>query len=184
MTVFLGEAGRILLKRKGSERGYTTVVNHSDVREDVNRFSVDFAHEQFITGDRIRITTVDDNQGDDISWIDHPGVDNSFTRYAHIDEAGGIRLYDTFAEAIRGKPTGAISLVKPAIDSPQQVAVRVVNGDDDRCLAEVTSYQITTNRETIDTTHLGAHYRKQYEAGLIQGQGQINVYGESRNIGM
>ena len=40
-------------------------------------------------------------------------------------------------------------------------------------LAEVSSYQITTSRETIDTTHLGAHYRKQYEAGFIQGQGQI-----------
>ena len=55
----------------------------------------------------------------------------------------------------------------------QQVTIEVVNGDDDRCLAEVTSYQITTSRETIDSTHLGAHYRKQYEAGLIQGQGQI-----------
>ena len=168
MTVFLGESGRILLRRKGSEQVYRTIVNASDVREDVNRFSVDFAHEQFITGDRLEIRT---GGGEDITWIDHPDVDNSFTRYAHIDEAGGIRLYDTFADSIRGDRRGAIPLVKPT--DPQNVAVKVVNSNDERCLAEVTSYQITTSRETIDTTNLGAQYRKQYESGLIQGQGQI-----------
>ena len=53
------------------------------------------------------------------------------------------------------------------------MVVKVVNGDDERCLAEIASFQITTTRETVDTTNLGAYYRKQFESGLIQGQGQI-----------
>ena len=111
--------------------------------------------------------------GEDLNWIDHPDVDRSFTRYAHVDEAGGIRLYDTFAQAIRGLPGNAIELIKPPVN--QRVFFKIVSGDEERCLAEVTNYQITTTRETIDTTNLGAHYRKQYEAGLIQGQGRIEL---------
>ena len=168
MTVFLGEAGRILLGRKGSEQTFTTEVNDADIRVDVNRFSVDFAHEQLITGDRIEITTT---SGNDITWIDHPDVDDSFARYIHVDEAGGIRMYDSFSEAIKGDRAGSIPLIQPT--TAQEVSIRIVNSGAERCLAEVTSYQITTSRETIDTTNLGAHYRKQYESGLIQGQGQI-----------
>ena len=175
MTVFLGDAGRILLRRKGSEQLQYTRVNASDVRTDVNRFSVDYAHESLITGDRleIRVATDFDNPVADekITWIDHPDVDESFTRFIHVDEAGGIRLYDTFSAAVRGDRAGSIPLIQPP--EPQYVSIKIVNGEEERCLAEVTAYQITTSRETIDTTNLGAHYRKQYESGLIQGQGQI-----------
>ena len=165
----LSDTGRILLDRKAAEERFLTVVNASDVRADVNRFSVDFAHEQIITGDALEIRTTG---GEDLNWIDDPTADSAFTRYAHVDESGGIRLYDTFSDAIRGQSSGAIDLKTPTAN--QEVTIQVVGGGDSRCLAEVTSYQITTNRETIDTTHLGAHYRKQYEAGLIQGQGSID----------
>lgn len=171
MTVFLGEKGRILLGRKGGESAYITLINAADVRENVNRFSVDFAHEQFISGDQIEITTTG---GEDLTWIDDPNADSSFTRFAHIDEAGGIRLYDTFNEAIAGERAGAIPLIKPPAD--QEVSIKIVSSEQNRCLAEVTGYTVTTSRETIDTTNLGAHYRKQYESGLIQGQGQIECF--------
>lgn len=168
MTVFLGDSGRILLDRRAAQERFITVVNASDVRTDVNRFSVDFAHEQIITGDALEIRTTG---GEDLNWINDPSADNSFTRYAHVDDAGGIRLYNTFSDAIRGQSSGAIDLKTPTTN--QEVTIQVSGSGDNRCLAEITSYQITTNRETIDTTHLGAHYRKQYEAGLIQGQGSI-----------
>ena len=173
MTVFLGNHGRILLSRKGgSSMGrFITTVNRADIRENVNRFSVDFAHEQFITGDQIEITTTDRS---DLTWIEDPDADESITRFCHVDEAGGIRLYRTFNAAIDGSPATAVSLVQP--DESQEVRIRVVNQSDERCLAEVASYSITTNRETIDTTELGAHYRKMYESGLIQGQGQIECF--------
>ena len=168
MTVFLGDTGRILLERKATEERFVTLVNASDVRTDVNRFSVDFAHEQIITGDALEIRTTG---GEDLNWIDDSTADSAFTRYAHVDESGGIRLYNTFSESIRGEFAGSIDLITPPAN--QEVTIQVVGAGDERCLAEITSYQITTSRETIDTTHLGAHYRKQYEAGLIQGQGSI-----------
>ena len=171
MTVFLGNSGRILLQRKGTDRPWYTAVDPSDVRADVNRFSVDFAHEQFITGDRLEITTT---SGEDLNWINDPAADNSFTGYAHIDEAGGIRLYKTFGDSLVGSLNTSVDLVTPSVK--QGCKVEVVGGEEERCLADVTSYQITTNRETINTTHLGAQYVKQYEAGLIQGQGQIECF--------
>ena len=175
MTVFLGDAGRILLRRHGADQQFTTEINEADLRVDANRFSVDFAHEQIITGDRVEIRTI---SGEDLTWIADDSADDSFTRYVNVDAAGGIRMYDTFSESIRGNRAGAIPLKELPLNTDgapisQEVIIEIVNGDDDRCLAEVTSYQITTSRETIDSTHLGAHYRKQYEAGLIQGQGQI-----------
>ena len=85
-----------------------------------------------------------------------------------------MRLYDTFADSLRGDKNDAIALKTPA--ASRETAFRVVDSDDNRCLAQVTQYQITTARETIDTTNLGAHYRKQYESGLIQGQGQIECF--------
>jgi len=169
MTVFLGDTGRVVLDRKGSEQRFVTLVNPSDVRDDVNRFSVDFAHEQIITGDGLEIRTTG---GEDLTWVDDSTADNSFTRYVHVDDAGGLRLYNTFSDSIRGELRNSIALKKPS--TAQEVTIQVVGGGQERCLAEVTSYQITTNRETIDTTHLGAHYRKQYESGLIQGQGSID----------
>ena len=171
MTVFLGERGRILLSRKGSDQAFISLVDASDVRVDAKRFSVDFAHEQFISGDSVEITTV---SGNDLNWIDHPDADSSFTRFIHVDAAGGIRLYDSFSEAIRGAKEDAISLKTPA--ASQETAFRIVENDDSRCLASVTSYQITTSRETIDLTNLGSMYRRQYESGLINGQGQIECY--------
>ena len=170
MTVFLGDNGRILLKRRGANSAIVSVVNPSDVRESVNRFSVDYAHEQFITGDRLEIKA----EEGDISWINHPDVDESFTRFINVDAAGGIRLYDTFAEAIKGDASAAILLKAPPIQ--QACSFKVVDGSDYRCLAEVSSFSITTERETIDTTNLGSYFRKQYDNGLIQGQGQIECF--------
>lgn len=168
MTVFLGDRGRITLRRKGSDQAFVTLVNDSDVRENVRRFSVDFAHEQFITGDSVEIRTVD---GTDLNWIEDDDADDSITRFINVDAAGGIRLYRTFDLSIKGELNDAIPLKTPV--SAQECYLQIAPGQDHRCLAEVTSYQITTSRETIDTTNLGNHYRRQYESGLIQGQGQI-----------
>ena len=66
MTVFLGDAGRVELRRKGSDQPIFSTVNAADVREDVDRFSLDFAHEQVITGDRLEITT----QGGEDLYVD------------------------------------------------------------------------------------------------------------------
>ena len=179
MTVFLGDSGRILLRRKGSDQVMNTEVNTSDIRVDVDRFSVDFAHEQLISGDRLEIRSLG---GEDLTWIDHPDVDNSFTRFVNVDAAGGIRLYDSFSDAVSDTRSNAVNLKTPP--SPQQIQLQIVESGNDRCLAEVRNYSITTNRETIDTTNLGAHYRKQYESGLIQGQGRIDCFWHNPDAGV
>ena len=171
MTVFLGNSGKVFLTCKGTDRPWYTAVDPSDVRADINRFSVDFAHEQFITGDRLEITTT---SGEDLNWVNDPAADSSITRFAHIDQAGGIRLYQTFDQSLIGSPDDCVNLITPSVK--QGCKIEVVGNDESRCLADVTAFQITTSRETINTTHLGAQYRKQYEAGLIQGQGQVECF--------
>ena len=47
-----------------------------------------------------------------------------------------------------------------------------------RCLGQVTSYEIVTERENIDITALNQAYRQQYEAGIIQGSGRISAFWE------
>ena len=47
-----------------------------------------------------------------------------------------------------------------------------------RCLGEVTSYELVSERENIDTTALNQAYRQQYEAGIIQGSGRISAFWE------
>ena len=171
MTVFLGESGRVVLRREQTDQAWFTVINQADIRAEYKRFSVDFAHEQFITGDYVEIKTTD---GSDITWIDDPDADNSITRFVHVNAAGNMRLYKTFSDAIEADLDVAIPLKTPA--EPQEVSLRVARGQDGRCLAEITSYSITTSRDTIDTTQLGDHYKRQYESGLIGGQGQIECF--------
>ena len=44
----------------------------------------------------------------------------------------------------------------------------------ERCVANVRNFSITTSRENIDTTCLNQHFRNNYENGLIAGQGTLN----------
>ena len=39
-------------------------------------------------------------------------------------------------------------------------------------------YELTTERETIDTTQLGDQFKQKYEAGLISGQGTLDCFFE------
>ena len=64
----------------------------------------------------------------------------------------------------------------------QQTKVSIKDGTGERCLAEVSEYKITTERESINTTHLGSQFVKQYEAGLIQGQGTIECFWKRQSI--
>ena len=113
MTVFLGDSGAVKLARKGSEFAQYAEITAADVDVSRNRFSIDFAHEQIITGDRVEVMTAGENEGEDLNWIADPTADDAFTRYVHIDAAGGIRFYDTFSQALEGKKGITPSCLKP-----------------------------------------------------------------------
>lgn len=169
MSVYLGEQGTVQIRRTGEPVVF--LLEPADIDVNAKRMSVEFGGPPpFITGDQIEVLRTD---GDFIlQLIDGAADDYSVTRFIHVDQAGGIRYYNTFAEAIQGGKPNALDLVEPTEN--QEIFVNVVNVDY-RCVAQMREWEITTTRETVDVTLLGAEFRSNYDQGLISGQGQINA---------
>nr|BDD46112.1 hypothetical protein 11 [bacterium] len=177
MSVYLGYNGSVEIDRESAEdAAYRTVLDPSDVNVAKRRFSVDFNVGVLITGDRVEIATVDGSDLQLVAGHDYPDG----TWYVHIDDAGGIRLYETFQPSLSGGPEGAVALIEPS--APQDITLQTKN-DRFRCLAKVRDFELTTSRETIDLTSLGSDFRKQYEQGLISGQGTLNCFWASQLSG-
>ena len=192
MSIYLGSAGHIELARPTTD-WLPTTINNGDINTNSRRLSFDLygvadTIQHFITGDRLEFRSDNSSDTDEVLGFipaaEYPNNTQSFsiTRYAHIDAAGGIRLYRTFGGAINGKREDAIELQKlPAsFSGTQKIKVRVSHNasNDLRCLGQVTSYEIVSERENIDITSLNQLFRQQYEAGLIQGSGRISAFWE------
>jgi len=179
MGIYLGQIGQIELTRKSSEGSKQSIVNPSDVNAGRNRFSFDFDEGTLITGDLLEISTTD---GTDLDFVDASGwadstVHPSGNWYVFIDELGGIKLYDTFANSLDGGVTGVITLAAIARDIPISVIVR---DRDSRIVGEVTDYELNTNREVVDISVLGDEYRQQYSS-LISGSGRLTAHWDYTN---
>jgi len=179
MGIYLGQIGQIELTRKSSEGSKQSIVNPSDVNAGRNRFSFDFDEGTLITGDLLEISTTD---GTDLDFVDASGwadstVHPSGNWYVFIDELGGIKLYDTFANSLDGGVTGVITLAAIARDIPISVIVR---DRDSRIVGEVTDYELNTNREVVDISTLGDEYRQQYSS-LISGSGRLTAHWDYTN---
>ncbi len=129
MTVFLGNNGRIRLRRATPGRTFTSVVDPSDVNVSKKRFSFDFPQEMLLTGDRLQIKSTD---GSNLAFINSAGWDGGSqlpdgTWYINVDELGGVCLYDTFANALNGQSTGKIALA--AITSSIPIEVKSVQAE-------------------------------------------------------
>ena len=172
MAVYLGDKGRVVISRTQSRQSAMfTTLNVDDVAVERRRLSIDGAAFQLITGDRVRFKTQDGSDLQFVSSIDT--ADDDIIRFVHVDPIGGIRLYDTFSEAVKGGKTSAIELDAPT--SAQEITVKVMGEpSQERCVANVRNFSITTSRENIDTTCLNQHFRNNYENGLIAGQGTLN----------
>ena len=180
MGVYLGSNGRVKLRRGIGKSAFLTKLQGSDVNVDRRRFSVDGAHEQFISGDRLEITTLPEVDEIPLTLVpsntdDLGNIQSSFTAFVHVDPLGGVRFYRELSDAINGFLSTAIELgdiAEPGLD----VAIEVVGRTDENCVGNVREFSITTSRENVDTTCLSEHYRHSYENGLIQGQGQITCF--------
>jgi hypothetical protein len=168
MSVYLGTFGKVELKRKFDAR-LVGKINGNDVNTAEKRFSFDFDLDQLITGDRITIKEINGNALDFIS--SYP--DSSVTKYINVDEAGGIRLYGSFANAVNGGTANATTLVEGRPD--RQVKVKIDNKR--RLLAQVSSYEINTERESVDTTVLSDNFRQRVSS-LISGSGRFSAFWE------
>ena len=179
MTVFLGVAGYVELRRSTTAEVFTSVVNPSDVNAPKDRFSFDFPEGMLLTGDRIEIKATD---GGLLTFVDASGwvvnsQQNSGSWYINVDELGGIRLYDNFYNAVNGESPGRINLLTPDRDIP--IEVRDVAADA-RILGKVTSYEFNNSREAVDVTELSDEFRQQHSS-LISGSGSIECLFDYRS---
>ena len=173
MTVYLGDSGGIELKRAAGQAAEMTLLD-GDVSVEKRRFSPqEDMLGTFITGDQVDISTVDGSNLHLVAGHDFP----DWRGFVFIDALGGIRLFNSFKKAVGGQRDQAIELV----DWPdrQNLTMRT-RGDSFTSLAKITSYDFTTERETVNTTILGSQFVQQYEAGLISGQGTIDCFWEHR----
>ena len=171
MAVYFGQSGDVEIKRDTLLASLITKLDPHDVNTGNKRFSVDRASGSLITGDRVEIATVDGSTLELVNGHNFPdGV-----WYLFIDKMGGIRLFDTFAKAISGKVSDALTLVTPS--ASKEITIKTVNSRF-RHLARVTEFEMTTSRDQVDLTPLGDQFKKQYEAGLISGQGRLSCLWE------
>lgn len=168
MAVYLGETGFVEIRRDANEQALTTSLDPNDVNVTKKRFSVDFAEGALITGDQVDIATVDKS---DLILVDGHDNQPDWRGFIYLDDAGGIRLYDSFEESITGELGTALALETPTATKDIAIRTRSLQYN---CLASVKDYELTTSRDQIDTTVLGQEHRNQYEAGLISGQGTLS----------
>ena len=171
MSVYFGQSGQIALKRDTLTGGIRTKLDPYDVSVDSKRFSLDHSTGSLITGDQVVIETADGSNLDLVNGHSFP--DGKW--FINIDPVGGIRLYNTFADAIEGLTSTALTLVAPS--SAKDVVLKTKN-DNFRHVAKIRDYEMTTSREQVDLTNLGDEFRNQYEAGLISGQGSMTCIWE------
>lgn len=180
MSVYLGTYGNVFLKRKSAQGGKASVVNAADVNASRRRFSFDFETGFLVSGDQVEI---DSTNGATLAFVTTAGwvdgtVQSSGKWYINVDELGGIRLYTTFSAALTGNAEDAIPLAAIVTDIP--ITVKVANTVP-RMLGQCISYELNTNRETVDSTALSDEFRSQY-ATLMSGSGQFTAFWDYTDV--
>ena len=175
MAFYLGKHGNIRLRR-GTDAvlgRITSSVNVDDVQTVLNRLGIDSAVENIYTGDRVDILT-SDSRG--LAFIPASNwstgsIEDTFSAYVNVNQAGGLRLFPTFQDAINNARANEIALQSFTGDPIEvEVFVRDVSLN---ILGNVSRYEFNTSRESIDLTTLSDKYKQQYSAGLISGSGRI-----------
>lgn len=180
MAVYLGNAGLVQLQRAGSGL-FHTELNPGDVDASAKRFSFDFPDGTFVTGDRITLRRLEANGSVSTQMLDfvaatgwedgqqHP--DGAW--FVNVDPVGGVRLFKAWKDALRGNAADAVLLQAPA--SSYRVVAGLTEGAAARCLGEVISYELSTDRAAIDVTSLGDAFQQRI-SGLISGGGSVECF--------
>jgi hypothetical protein len=173
MAVYLGNVGLVALQRSGAT-SYSSTLDVADVNVAQKRFSFDFPNGTFITGDYIQLTRTG---GGNLTFIDASGFTPagqapSGAWYVNVDPIGGIRLYSSYGDSLMGGISNAITLQSPGVSYP---ITATVSGASFRTLGEVTNYELSTSRESLDVTALGDEFVNQV-SGLISGSGNMSCF--------
>jgi len=107
---------------------------------------------------------------DEFRLDDYVFADN-VRAYANVNSVGGIRLFNTFNDAINNERSGEVTLANFYGD-PIDVTIGI---RDTRynTLGSIISFEINTDRAAMETTSLSDAFKQQYSAGLLSGNGSI-----------
>ena len=186
MAVFLGATGNIRLKR-GSQAGLSTFedqITPDDVTVSLNRVGLSRSSDNLVTGDRVEIATTDprglvcfasSNWGSAV-------IEDTITAYVNVNAVGGLRLFDTFNEAVNNNRSAEYTVTAFA-GAPLPVTI-TLRDSVSRVLGNVTSYELNTTRDQVDTTSLSDKFKTQFAAGLISGSGRIDCLFDYKSTGI
>lgn len=176
MAIYLGSSGIVQLSRISLET-FKSTMDPGDVDVAGKRFSFDFPSGTFVTGDRLAIARINADGSLSDQPLDFAGVpypDGLW--YVNVDPLGGVKLYNSWADALEGRQSKALALRTPA--ASYDIAIKLQEGVP-HCLGQIASYTITTNREAIDVSSLGDSF-SQHTSGLISGGGTITCFWDWR----
>jgi len=178
MAIYLGSKGRVELQRTFGSREIVTTISDNEVVATKKRLGFDLASQgdtsELITGDELEIRA-DSNL---VFISGYTGVKTG-KFFIHVDELGGIRLYATYAHAITGGTSNAISLVAQSSGWSLDVRFTVQNAIH-RILGQVTSYELNTSAEVVDTTALSDDFRNSIN-GILSGSGRLESFWDYRD---
>ena len=191
MSIYLGTFGRVELQRQFDGNELLLTVAPGDVNENIARFGFNFGspsevsdirdrsgfsfrHNEIVTGDQIVITTTGDSASSNLLFIDSY-TKTSIKKFVNVDEIGGFRLYNSFADAVNNVTANAVQL-SDSFSTPLDVRVKVENAER-RLLAQCNSFELNTERETVDTTALSDEFRNRIST-LMSGSGRMSCFWE------
>jgi hypothetical protein len=162
MTVYLGNAGNIELIRDSGDV-ITGTIAPASVDVSKGMFSFDFSFGAFVTGDFVEFkstTTLSFVSG----WAYTKG-----NFFVNVDQLGGLRLYNTYSDAVAGTSNNRVALATPGASIA--ITCTILNSVP-RILGQIVRFELSTDREAVDTTVLNDEFRNQYST-LITGSGSI-----------
>ena len=191
MSIYLGTFGRVELQRQFDGNELLLSIKPGDVNEDIDRFGFtfdepsevsdirdrsgfSFRHNEIVTGDQIEITTTGDSASSNLLFIDSYAK-TSIKKFVNVDEIGGFRLYNSFTDAINNVTAEAVQL-SDSFSTPIDVRVKVENAER-RILAQCNSFELNTERETVDITALSDEFRNRIST-LMSGSGRMSCFWE------
>ena len=175
MAFYLGKHGNVRLRR-GTDVFIGSVeasIGPDDVNTNLERLGVDNATDNLFTGDRVDIST-EDSRG--IAFIPASNwssgvIEDAFSAYINVNEAGGLRFFNTFQDSINNTRANEIDLQAFA---GEPIAVKLTVRDTRfNIVGNISSYEFNTSRDSVDLTTLSDKYKQQHSAGLISGSGRI-----------
>lgn len=182
MAIYLGQSGLVTLTRTGVG-AFNSLMDPGDVNPPERRFSFDFPDGTFITGDRVKITRLNEdgtNSDLPLDFVDAQGWSGTVypdgTWYVNVDPVGGIRLYHRWDQSLTGERSLAVPLNLPStsyrIKAELQTAIP-------HCVGQVTDYSLVTSRDAADVTVLGEQFEQRIST-LISGGGDMNCFWDWR----